>query len=228
VIAAAGLSQRCRGEDKLFYRINGKPVLAHTIDAFQKCKLINDIIIVTHEDKLSSVSEMCVEFGFDKATKVIVGGATRPESVLYGIYAASSKAKLIAIHDGARPCIDTDLIERTIKLAAKCNAAAPAVSINSTVKRISANVITETIDREGLFEIQTPQIFRTDLIKAALTKAIKKGFDITDDCMAVEKIGFLVHTVEGSRRNIKITDKNDLSIVESYLSESIINEEDSK
>jgi len=219
VIAAAGTSQRCKGEDKLFYSIGGKPVLAHSIEAFQKSDLITEIIVVAHEDKINLVGEMCKELGYNKVSSVIIGGKTRPESVLYGIYAVSKKARLIAIHDGARPCIDVDVVERTIKKAAKYYAAAPAVSITSTVKKIEKEIITETIDREGLFEIQTPQIFRTELIKAALTNVLKKAIDVTDDCMAVEILGASVHTVQGARKNIKITDKSDLMIAEAFLKE---------
>jgi len=227
VIAAAGLSQRCKREDKLFYKINDKPVLVHAISAFQDSGLVDDIIVVVHEDKVELVGNMCTEFGLDKVSKVIVGGKTRPESVLYGIYAASKKARLIAIHDGARPCIDVDTIDKTIKKAAVCNAAAPAVSITSTVKRVKEGIIDETVDREGLFEVQTPQVFKSEMIKGALTNVLKKEIDVTDDCMAVEKLGFSVFIVEGSRKNIKITESNDLLIAESFLSESVLKKEES-
>jgi len=219
VIAAAGISQRCKGEDKLYYRINDKPVLAFALEAFQNSELINDIIIVACEERYEDISKICSKFGFDKVSKVIKGGTTRLESVLNGIYAASDKTRLIAIHDGARPCIDIDLLERTVIAAAKYNAAAPAVAITSTVKRASDETISETVDREGLFEIQTPQIFRAELIKAALTNAMKKSIDITDDCMAVEIIGAQVHIVEGSRKNIKITDNEDFVLVDAILGE---------
>jgi len=225
VIAAAGSSQRCKGEDKLFYIINGKPVLVHTISAFQKSKFVDEIVVVVHEDKVEHVSMMCHEFGLDKVSKVIVGGPTRPESVLYGIYAVSRKARLIAIHDGARPCIDVDVIDKTISKAAFYKAAAPAVSITSTVKKVNGEFITETVSREGLFEVQTPQIFKAELIKGALTNVLKKSIDVTDDCMAVEKLGFSIYVVEGSRNNIKITDKHDLKIAEAFLAESFKNEE---
>ena len=219
VIAAAGISVRCEGEDKLFYTINDKPVLAYTLDAFENCKLVDDIIVVAHEDRMDSISELCLEYGYKKVSKIMKGGASRAESVMNGIFAASAKARLIAIHDGARPCIDERIIEETIHKASMYNAAAPAVAIASTVKKVDGSVITKTIDREGLYEIQTPQIFRVELIKAALTKVIKKSIEITDDCMAVELIGVPVHITEGSRRNIKITDNQDFRIVEALLNE---------
>jgi len=217
VIAAAGMSQRCEGEDKLFYNINGKPVLAYTIEAFQNCDLINDIIIVSREDMFERIAEICSKYHFKKVSKVMKGGQTRTESVMSGIYAASKKAYLVAIHDGARPCIDIEIIKKAIKKAASTQAAAPAIQITSTVKRVENTIIKETVDREELYEIQTPQVFRLEIIKAALTNAVKKSIEITDDCRAAEIIGVPVHIVEGSRRNIKITNNEDLRIAEAFL-----------
>jgi len=219
VIAAAGISVRCEGEDKLFYTVNDKPVLAYTLEAFESCKLIDDIIVVAHEDRIDSIGELCSSYGYKKVSKIMKGGATRPESVMNGIFAASGKARLVAIHDGARPCIDVGIIEKTIHKASIYNAAAPAVTITSTVKQVDDGVILKTVDREGLYEIQTPQIFRIELIKAALTKVLEKSIEVTDDCMAVEMIGVPVHITEGSRRNIKITDNQDFRIVEALLNE---------
>jgi len=219
VIAAAGISVRCEGEDKLFYTVNDKPVLAYTLEVFEDCSLVNDIIVVAHEDRIESIGKLCAEYGFTKVSKIMKGGATRLESVMNGIYAASGKARLIAVHDGARPCIDIHLLEKTIHKAAKFNAAAPAVAITSTVKKAKDGVIKETVDREGLYEIQTPQIFRAELLKAALTNAAKKKTEVTDDCMAVELIGVPVHIVEGSRKNIKITDNQDFRLIEAFLNE---------
>jgi len=218
VIAAAGTSQRCKGEDKLYYLINGKPVLAYTLEIFQKCKLVDDIIVVAQEEQFGCINDICTKYGFKKVSKVMKGGQTRLESVINGVYAASGKARLIAIHDGARPCLDVEILEATIQKAAQCNAAAPAVAIASTIKKADNSVISETVERDGLFEIQTPQIFRTELIKGALSNAIKKEIEITDDCMAVEIIGFPVSIVNGSRRNIKITETEDMLIAKALLS----------
>jgi len=219
VIAAAGTSQRCEGEDKLFFSINDKPVVAYTIEAFENCKLINDIIVVTREDRVNDITKLCEQYRFSKVSSVINGGQTRLESVLSGIRATSRNTRLIAIHDGARPCISVDVIEKTIHKADKGGAAAPAVAIASTIKKIKDGIIVQTVDRENLYEIQTPQIFRAELIKAALEKAQKKSIEITDDCMAVEMLGMLVHVVDGSRRNIKITTNEDFGIAEAFLND---------
>jgi len=219
VIAAAGTSERCEGEDKLFFSINDKPVLAYTIEAFENSKLVNDIIIVTREDRLIDVTDLCTQYRYKKVSAVIKGGETRLESVLNGIRVASGKARLIAIHDGARPCIDLSIIEKSIHKADRIGAAAPAIPITSTVKRVVDGVIECTVDRENLYEIQTPQVFRSEIIKAALTKAHRKSIEVTDDCMAVEMLGMSVHIVEGSRRNIKITNNQDFRLAEAFLNE---------
>jgi len=217
VIVAAGSSQRCKGEDKLFYQIDGKSVLAYTIEAFENSELISEIIIVTREDKFEQVGAVCKRGDYKKVTKIMGGGSTRTDSVINGVFAVSGKAKLVAIHDGARPCVDTKLIDRTILKAAKCNAAAPAVKISPTVKMVQGGVINETVDRESLYEIQTPQIFRAEIIKAALTNVVKKSITVTDDCQAAEIIGAAVHIVEGSPSNIKITNPEDLIFAEAIL-----------
>jgi 2-C-methyl-D-erythritol 4-phosphate cytidylyltransferase len=221
VIAAAGSSSRCNGEDKLMFEVGGKPVLAHTIDVFEKSELISEIIIVTMEDKMEAIGNLCESYGFDKVSLILCGGITRLESVISGIFATSKKSRLIAIHDGARPCLDIELLDKTLQKAAVCNAAAPGIPITSTVKRVQDDIIKDTVDRNSLVEIQTPQVFRTEIIKAALTNALNKGMDITDDCMAVELIGMPVYVVDGCRKNIKVTTPEDLKLVELYLNNEV-------
>ena len=217
VIAAGGCSQRMNGEDKLFAEIHGAPVLAHTLTAFQNCGYIDEIVIVTRGECIQSVSEICKRFGISKASKVIVGGATRLESVMNGLFAVSKKAELVAIHDGARPCVRQDVIRQAVETAAKYHAAAPAVPVSSTIKKAQRGIVINTVDRDDLFEIQTPQVFTADLIKAALTNANNKSIDITDDCKAVELLGASVHMTEGTQSNIKITTPEDLVIAEAVL-----------
>lgn len=236
VIAAAGSSQRCKTnlqgrfvrEDKLLFQIGGKPVLAHTIEVFQNCDAVTDIVVVVRQELVGQISDLCNEHGFTKVSNITYGGETRTQSVINGIYALSGKAKLIAIHDGARPCVDAALIERTLEAAAKYNAAAPGVPVVSTLKRGETSgsdrygtVVAETVDRSGLYEIQTPQIFNADIIKAGLADAEKKSIPLTDDCMAVERLGMPVHIVEGDRRNIKITEYVDLEIAKALLTEHL-------
>ena len=217
VIAAAGASQRMGGEDKLFAEICGAPVLAHTLKAFQAIEGIGEIIIVAREDSIERVGHICKTYGISKAAKIMVGGSTRQESVFIGVLAVSQKAELIAIHDGARPCVCSAEIETALSAAAKYHAAAPAVRIGQTIKRAKDGLISETVDREDLFEAQTPQVFTAEVIKAAHTKAAKKSICVTDDCQAAEMIGVPVRLTEGSRSNIKVTEKEDLIIAEAIL-----------
>ena len=217
VIAAAGISRRMEAGDKLFILINGEPVLIHTLKAFQSCKLVNEIIVVVSEENLERVAGLCKEYSIGKATNVIIGGQTRLASVFNGVYAASKKADLIAIHDGARPCVDQNLISSAINTAAKHHAAAPAVPVNSTLKNVMDNRIINTVDRDNIFEVQTPQVFNAAVIKAALTNATRKSIEITDDCKALEIIGFPIRITEGSPLNIKLTTKEDIRIAEAIL-----------
>jgi len=217
VIVAAGSSERMEGTDKLFANICGAPVIVHTLLAFQKSDYIDDIVVVTRQECIKQVTALCKEHHIVKASKVMVGGATRLDSVISGVFACSWKTELVAIHDGARPCVDLRTIEKTILKSTKRHAAAAGVPVSSTLKKVRRNVVLETIDREDVFEIQTPQTFNVDLIKGALTKAKKETPEITDDCMAVELLGVPVYVTEGSRRNIKITKLEDLGVAEAIL-----------
>ncbi|MDR2665455.1 MAG: 2-C-methyl-D-erythritol 4-phosphate cytidylyltransferase, partial [Oscillospiraceae bacterium] len=130
------------------------------------------------------------------------------------VFAASGRADLIAIHDGARPFLTGKLLSGTIGAAREHGAAAPATPVTGTVKLVRGGTVVHTVDRDGLYEIQTPQVFKAEIIKAALTAALRKSFEATDDCAAVEAIGFPVHTVRGDCCNIKITTGEDLALAE--------------
>jgi 2-C-methyl-D-erythritol 4-phosphate cytidylyltransferase len=217
VIAAAGISQRNDGVDKLLINVCGAPVIAHAIAAFQDHGLISEIIVVTREDRIEYISELCIQRGFSKVTGVIVGGATRLESVLNGVLAVSEKSRLIAIHDGARPCIGASVIENAVMAAAKHHAAAPGIQVSSTIKRVSEGIVLETVERESLYNIQTPQVFTAEIIKVALTNVFNKSLPVTDDCMAVELLGIPVHITEGSADNIKLTTQEDFIFADAIL-----------
>ena len=218
VIVAAGESRRMQGVDKLFINVCGVPVLAHTLKPFQASQLISEIIIVTQEAFFEQVEDICTRFGILKVSETVKGGASRLESVINGVYSTAKSSSLIAIHDGARPCISIEIIEKTIMTASKYNAAAPGIPITSTVKRAYNKIITETIDRENLFEIQTPQIFASELIKAALTNVYRKSINVTDDCSAVELLGASVYITDGSPNNVKLTSPDDIPTLERLLS----------
>ena len=219
VIVAAGSSQRM-GSDKLMMKLGEIPVLARTLKAFQSSPLIDEIVVVTRLDKLQEIADLCKEYGIDKVSRVIAGGKTRTESALAGVSEVSSSAKLIAIHDGARPLVTADVILRTVYAAAEHMAAAPAVPSVDTLKAVDAEgCIIGTVDRETTLRIQTPQIFRAELIKGALTKAVEKGMTLTDDCAAAEMMGVRTKTVLGDEDNIKITTPRDMLFAAEILKE---------
>ena len=211
VIVAAGSSTRL-GQDKLMLELCGVPVLARTLRAFESCAMIDEIIVVTRADRLMEFAALRDQYGITKLSQVVVGGSTRAGSSLAGVMAASRKATIIAIHDGARPLVTPELIERVLRKAEERQAAAPALPLKDTVKERSGDTLVRTPPRESLAAVQTPQAFRAELIRAALTQAMEKKLSITDDCSAVEAIGLPVASVDGDEENLKITTAMDVII----------------
>lgn len=219
VVLAAGNSQRM-GKDKIFMPVGGKPVIAHTLEALEKSECINEIIVVTKGESLQEMADICHDYGIGKTSLVVLGGRTRLESSLIGVSHASNKASLIAIHDGARPFITEGLIDRVVHSAAEHGAAAPAVTSTDTVRILNAkSAVTQTPSRDLVALIQTPQVFNAEMIKTALTRAYEKGARITDDCSAVEALGYKVTVVAGDPDNIKLTTARDLYAAEGILAE---------
>ena len=219
VIVAAGNSQRM-GSDKIMMKLGAMPVLARTILAFENCEYVDEIIIVTKTEKLQEIADLCHKNGLRKVKQVVSGGATRMESALAGVSAARHEARLIAIHDGARPLVSQALISRTIFAARDYRAAVPAIASTDTLKTVDEKgFIAGTVDRATTVRVQTPQVFDADLIKGALTKAVEEKLTLTDDCSAMEMMGIKTFVVDGDAENIKITTPEDLvtarAIVES-------------
>ena len=217
VIVAAGSASRMKGVDKIMAEIGGMPVIARTLSVFQNCDRIGEIVVVTREDLLVPVGEVCRQYGFDKVTRVVVGGADRSRSVQNGLNELG-ETDYVAIHDGARPFVSAEVLEETIHAAERSGAAAPAIPVTDTIKTAQDSLVTGTPDRSTLFAVQTPQIFDMDLICGALYHCIEKKIPLTDDCSAVEQIGKVVTLTVGERTNIKITTQFDLLIGEAIVS----------
>ena len=217
VIVAAGTASRMGGIDKVMASIGGEPMIVHTVRAFQNCDAIKQIIVVTRQDLIVPIMDLCHEF--DKVLAVIVGGSSRQESVEIGLGALSSDMKLVAVQDGARPLITDAVIDRTVRAAHTYGAAAPAVPVKDTIKEVRGGIVMSTPQRSALRAVQTPQVFDVDLLKGALKKAKDDGAEVTDDCSAVERMGMSVKIVEGDERNIKVTTPLDLKIAEILLEE---------
>ena len=218
VVAAAGSSTRM-GKDKIMLDLAGEPVIVHTLRALECCPLIHEIVVVTREELIVPISKLCADAAFTKVSKVILGGATRAQSVRFGTFEVSERAQLIAIQDGARPLVTQEVLSEVIQTASKCAAAAPAIPVKDTLKRAADGIVQETPDRSHFFAVQTPQVFEADLIRAALHQAVEQDLPITDDCSAVERLGMKVTLTAGSEENIKITTPVDLIIAEALLAE---------
>ena len=215
VIVAAGNASRMGGIDKVMAEIKGEPMIRRTVRQFQDCDAISEIVIVTREDLILPITGLCKEM--PKVTAVVAGGKSRQESVHLGLNALSDKVKLAAIHDGARPLITWQVIDRAVRAANTYGAAAPAIPVKDTIKVVRGGIVIETPDRAGLQAVQTPQVFDFDLLRGALKKAEQDGAQVTDDCSAVERLGMSVKIVEGDERNIKVTTPMDLKIAEMLL-----------
>ena len=217
VIVAAGTASRMGGIDKVMAPLGGEPMIVRTVRTFQNCDAIKEIVIVTRQDLLAKIMGLCVEF--PKVRAVVAGGASRQESVQAGLHMVSKDAKLVAVHDGARPLVTWQVIDRTVRAANSYHAAAPAIPVKDTIKLVKGGIVAATPDRSKLQAVQTPQVFDLDLLKAALKKAADDNTAVTDDCSAVENMGMSVKIVSGDERNIKVTTPMDLKVAQLLLEE---------
>ena len=215
VIVAAGSASRMGGIDKVMAQLQGEPMVLRTVRAFQECDAIKEIIVVTRPDLIIPIMDLCA--GMDKVKAVVAGGANRQESVNLGLNTLSKKVKLAAIHDGARPLIHWQVIDRVVRAANSYGAAAPATPVKDTIKVVNGGVVSHTPERKQLYAVQTPQVFDFDLLRGALKKAAQDNAELTDDCSAVERMGFKVKIVEGDERNLKVTTPMDLAVARMLL-----------
>lgn len=217
VIVAAGSASRMGGIDKVMAPLGGEPMILRTVRAFEDCETVKEIVIVTRKDLMGPIAELCSRF--TKIRSVVQGGSSRQESVKLGLLAFSKEVRLAAVHDGARPLVSGELIDKVIRAAHSYGAAAPAIPVKDTIKVFEGGFIAATPDRSTLRAVQTPQVMDRDLLLGALEKAEQEGIALTDDCSAVERIGMRVRLVEGEERNLKVTTPLDLKIAELLLEE---------
>jgi 2-C-methyl-D-erythritol 4-phosphate cytidylyltransferase/2-C-methyl-D-erythritol 2,4-cyclodiphosphate synthase len=212
LIPAAGRGERFGSPiNKVFAKIAGRPVLAHTISVFESCEAVGEIIIVAGKDEIEAVGRLVDRFGLGKVTHITAGGKERQDSVRRGLRKVTSE--IVAIHDAARPMVTCEIVEQSINKAGESGACVTAVPVIDTIKSATPeHVVSDTIDRSNLYSIQTPQTFRTDLIRRAYEKARTGGFHATDDAALVERLGERVVIVQGSYDNIKITTPSDMEL----------------
>jgi len=214
VIAAAGSSQRMGGVDKIFLSLAGKPLLAHVLGVFQECTMVDQIVIVLNETSLERGQSLVEEGGFSKVIGICPGGERRQDSVAEGLKRLEG-CQWVVIHDGARPCLTLDLIEKGLEEAEQTGAAIAAVPVKETIKIVEAEgTIQDTPRREDLWAAQTPQVFRFDIIREAYRQ--RKG-EVTDDASLVEALGYKVRIYLGSYDNIKVTTSEDLALADIIL-----------
>lgn len=219
IVVAAGNSTRMGMKiSKQFISIMDKTVIEHTLSAFESCKLINEVVVVSREQDIEKIKAIAVSDNFKKVKNVVAGGNTRGESVSNGINAAFVHTTHFAIHDGARPMILQQDIEKVVKTAFDVKSATLGILVKDTIKKVDENNnVVSTVDRGSLRSIQTPQVFEKNLYLSALKKAEEENKSFTDDCQLVENVGGKVEVVIGSESNIKITTPYDITIAKSIL-----------
>ena len=216
IIPAAGQGQRFGGA-KQFLNLAGKPLLLHSLEVFEASPRIEMICLVVPEGDLKRANDLIRENGFRKISKILPGGLERQESVKIG-FEALSPSDLVIVHDAARPLVTPELLTRLIKGAEEFGGCIVGTPTRDTMKRVNAGgIVQETVDRAGLWNIQTPQAFRYDLLKRAFEAAVRENFVGTDEAMLVERLGVKVKVIDGGGVNLKITTPEDLQIAEALI-----------
>ena len=202
---------------KSLVAIHDKPIIAHTILPFEQSSLVESIILVGHKDHLKDLERIIKKYRFRKVTRIVPGGATRRDSVAAGLGVLDQDTAIVVVHDGARPLVTSAIIETTIRECRQSEAVTVGVPIKPTIKKIDREkyFVTETLDRDEIWEIQTPQTFRKEILLKA--HQMSSGQICTDDASLVEKLGVPVKVVAGDYKNIKITTQEDLIIAEAFL-----------
>jgi 2-C-methyl-D-erythritol 4-phosphate cytidylyltransferase len=218
IIVAAGSGTRFGGDKpKQFLEIGGKPLLIHTLEKFESCAAIHEIVLVLPPNYLTNYREIATKYRLRKVAKIVYGGKTRAESVLKGLNVIEGEtAEIVAVHDGARPFVSNEEIVATIEAAKQNGAACLVAPVTDTIKLIRDGIIICTVERDELRRALTPQSFHFEILQKAFANADLNA-STTDECFLVEKAGYKIAIVEGSAKNIKITTREDLELAEMFL-----------
>ena len=219
IIPAGGQGKRFgAGHPKQFMDLAGWPVLAHTLAKFDQTSAVDIVVVVVPYDQVKEVRKNIIQaYGFSKADIVVAGGETRQESVYQGFLALDEDVDLVVVHDGVRPLVRVSVIESVVAAAREHGAAIAALPVRDTLKRVAHGVIQDTLDRDQLWQAQTPQAFDRACLAEALAAARLDGFVGTDDAALVERLGTPVYVVHGAAENIKITMPEDLILAETLI-----------
>jgi 2-C-methyl-D-erythritol 4-phosphate cytidylyltransferase len=221
IVVAAGVGKRFGAEKpKQFLELCGKPVVVHTLLAFENCEAIDEIVLVLSAGEIDNFAEIRANNVFKKLKTVVAGGETRAASVWSGLQAVSPNTEIVAVQDGARPLVSPEEISRTIEKAVETGAAILVAPVTDTIKEIADDKIAGTIERAKLRRALTPQCFRIEILRRAFQEFADLNEVVTDESFLVEKLGVAISIVEGSARNIKITVSEDLILAEALLRQS--------
>ena len=220
IILAGGMGSRMGGSTpKQLLAVDGVPVIVRTAQAFQACKDILSIVIVSRREDIETIRDLCAAYGIDKLSKIVVGGETRTLSALAGFEAVESDMRYVAVHDAARCLITPEQISKVVRAAYSTGAAIAVCTERDTIKRIDQyGFVEETVDRNRIVHAQTPQVFEERLYRAAIYTTVKDKAEVTDDAQMVERIGHGIRTVDCGQDNFKITYEGDIAAAEAVLS----------
>lgn len=220
IILAGGRSTRMGGDvDKAFLSVGAKPVLAWSLLAFERAPLVDRIVLVVRKEQILAAKAIVKMFGVSKIEKIVPGGAIRQESVQAGLAACDLDTRVVVIHDAARPCVTSELVAQVVQAVKRVDAVTVGRAMTDTVKRVAATkgaVVQETVARDRLWTVQTPQAFQFSVLKAAYKK-LKPGIEVTDDCQVVELAGGTVKLLEYQKPNFKVTTPDDVNLISLIL-----------
>ena len=220
IVVAGGKGTRFGGKrPKQFLELRGTPIIIHTLGQFERCREIASVVVVLPAEETAGFQSLVEKFGLKKVSRVVGGGETRAQSVANGL-AQIEVADVVAVHDGVRPLVTPDEIDRVVSTADQKGSAILVASVPDTIKEVVGDRIAETVSRANLRRALTPQCFHFDILKRAfltLPEVEGGGGEVTDESMLVERLGIRVVAVEGGSRNIKITKEEDLALAEALL-----------
>jgi 2-C-methyl-D-erythritol 4-phosphate cytidylyltransferase len=218
IIPTAGAGKRLSGPvSKPLLLLNGKPLFIYALEAIEQSSLIDSMVVVAQKDLCGEFEEIIKQSRLHKVTRIIAGGQTRCESVYNGLKIVDEDSDMILIHDGARPLITTEIVDEAITLCQAYEAVVVAVAVKPTIKKVDQQelIVEETLNREELWEIQTPQVFKRNILLKAYQQ--RRENNPTDDAVLVEQLGVRVKVLQGDYKNIKVTTKEDLTVAEAFL-----------
>ncbi len=219
IIVAAGRGTRMGPDrDKLFLEVAGRPVVAHTWRRFDQATEIQEIVLVVRDGMQAVFEELAEQCELTKPFRIVPGGVERQDSVWNGVSSLKPECQVVCIQDGARPCTSLEIITATVVAAREMGAAVAARPVTDTIKESGdGRLINRTLDRSLLWAVQTPQTFRVEIIRDALTLARERGLHLTDDTSACELAGYPVRLVAGTAPNPKVTVPDDLPYIDLLL-----------